>query len=116
MEALAFNFTAAIKYLEQPLENLLKSSLRESHLQNCKEVFIKQMPLKESLIRKVLFMIIHNLVDKKLLETELCLLLENFELLFVSYDQKIYQKFFFDEKEIGALIITQLLICFQVLF
>lgn len=113
-ETMALNFTNAIKYLEQPLENLQKSSYREFHLQNIKLVLSKSMPLKEPVLRKIILLIIHNFTSKKLLETEIILLLENLEFLFRNYDFQIYSKIFFEEKEICALIITQLLACLQV--
>jgi len=112
--AMAQNFITAIKYLEQPLENMTKSALREQNLQNCKEVLSKPMPLKEPIIKKVLFMIIHNFSDKRILETEIILLLENLELLLNNYDNLVYLKFFSAEKEIGALLITQILVFLQV--
>lgn len=113
---LAQNFINALKYLEQPLQNLNKSSLREQNLQHCKEVFVKPMPLKDPIIKKVLFMIIHNFSDKRLLETEKISLLETLELLFQNYDNSVFKIFFSDEKEIGALLITQILSFFKVFF
>ena len=113
---LAQNFINALKYLEQPLQNLNKSSLREQNLQHCKEVFGKAMPLKDPIIKKVLFMIIHNFSDKRLLETENISLLETLELLLQNYDQLVFKKFFSEEKEIGALLITQILSFFKVLY
>ena len=113
---LAQNFINALKYLEQPLQNLNKSSLREQNLQHCKEVFVKPMPLKDPVIKKVLFMIIHNLSDKRLLETENISLLETLKLLLQNYDHLVFKSFFSEEKEIGALLITQILSFFKVLF
>lgn len=114
LAVLAQNFTLAIKYLEQPIEEIKSSKIRENHLQTCKEVFSKSMPLKEIFIKKVLFMLIHNFTDKKLLETEILALLETAELLLMNYEPSIIKKIFQEEIEMIALLITQILCCFKV--
>lgn len=114
LAVLAQNFISALKFLEQPIEDIKSSKLRENHLQTCKEVFSKPMPLKEIFIKKVLFMLIHNFTDKKILETEIEALLENVELLLTNYEPYVITKIFQEEIEMIALLITQILCCFKV--
>lgn len=114
LEVLARNFTTAVKYLEQPLENIKQSSIRELHLNSCKEVLSKPMPLKDQLLKKVLFVHIHNFTDKKLLETENIALLDNVELIINNYEVNMIKKIIIDEIELIALLITQVLSHFKV--